>query len=283
MSEAVSSVSRSMRMSSGPRARNEKPRTPRSSCMLDTPRSASTPSAGGKLRSANTSPICEKLACTNVTLSPNSASRLRAISSACVSRSRPTSRPPAPSRRAISIACPPSPTVASTYSPPGLIASQSIVSSTSTGLCSTFKLDAQFVQNLQVVVRNRALLQVLQRPAVIPNFQVRQVPHHVHIAFHLSRFPQHRRNQDPSLAIDFHRLAVIVRPGQELLLGTVVRREPRQLALQFLPDFHWEDPGVITGFARNVELPAKSLELFQKGRGYFETALLVHSCRYVSP
>src|ERR1700674_3447701 len=215
MSEAVSSVSRSMRMSSGPRARNENPRSPKSSCMLDTPRSASTPSAGGRLFSAKTSPICEKLACTNVTLSPNSASLPRAISSACVSRSRPTNRPPAPSRRAISIACPPSPTVASTYSPPGLIASQSIVSSTSAGLCSTFKLDAQVVQYLQVVVRDRALLQVLQRPAVVPNFQVRQVPHHVHIALHQRRFPKHRWNQDPSLAVDFHRLAVVVRPGQK--------------------------------------------------------------------
>src|SRR6266851_2598633 len=283
MSSAVSSMSRSMRISSGPRSRKEKPRSPWSSCMLDTPRSASTPSAGGSLRSAKTSPICEKLACTKVTLSPNSASLPRAISRACASRSRPTNRPLAPSRRTISIACPPSPTVASTYSPSGLIASQSIASSTSTGLCSTFKLDAQFVQYLQVVVRDRALLQVLKRPAVIPNFQIRQVPHHVHIALHLGRFSEYGWNQDPSLAVHFHRLAVIVRPGKELLLGTVVRREPSQLALQFLPDFHREDPGVITGFARDVKLLAKSLELFQKGRGYFETALLVHSCRYVSP
>src|SRR6202030_1632258 len=74
--------------------------------------------------------------------------------------------------------------------------------------------------------------------------------HHVHVAFHLRRFPKHWWNQDPSLAIDFHRLAVIIRPGQELLLGLIVRREPRQLALQLLPDFHREDPGVITGFAR---------------------------------
>ena len=43
-------VLRSIRMSSGPAARNEKPRSGRSSCMLETPRSASTPSTGGKLQ-----------------------------------------------------------------------------------------------------------------------------------------------------------------------------------------------------------------------------------------
>src|SRR5579864_9051082 len=190
-----------MRMSSGPRERNEKPRSPKSSCMLDTPRSASTPSAGGRLRSAKTSPICEKLACTKVTLSPNSASLLRAISSACASRSRPTSRPPAPSRRTISYACPPSPTVASTYNPAGLIASQSIVSSTSTGLCCTFKLNAQVVQRLQVFVGDRALLQVLHRPFVVPDFQIRQVPGNIHVTFHLRRLPKPRWDQNPSLIV----------------------------------------------------------------------------------
>ncbi len=54
----------------------------------------------------------EKFACTSVTLFSNSFSRSRAISRACASRSNPINLPVV-SRRAISTACPPSPTVAS--------------------------------------------------------------------------------------------------------------------------------------------------------------------------
>src|ERR1019366_3543859 len=176
-----------------------------------------------------------------------------------------------------------SPTVASTYSPPGFIASQWIVSSTSTGVCCASKLDAQAVQNLPVVVRNLALLQVLQRPGVIPNFQIGQVAVHVDLTFHQRGFPKHRWNQNPSLPIDFDRLTVIVRPGQELLLGPVVRREPGKLGLDLFPHLHRINPGSLTGFARDVELIAVTFELFQKCRWNLETALLVHFCWYVSP
>jgi len=125
--------------------------------------------------------------------------------------------------------------------------------------------------------------QVIDLPIVIPDFQERQVPHDVHVAFHLRRLPQNRRNQDPSLLVDLHGLTVVVRPGQELLLGAVVRGQPGQFTFQLFPDLHRVNLGDVTGFARDVELLAKSLELFQKGRGNFESALLVHPCRNVSP
>src|ERR1019366_1835977 len=173
-----------------------------------------------------------------------------------------------------------SPTVASTYSPPGFIASQWIVSSTSTGVCCASKLDAQAVQSFPVVVRDLALLQVLQRPGVIPNFQIGQVAVHVHFAFHQRGFPKYRWNQDSSLPVDFNRLTVIVRPGQELLLGPVVRREPGKLRFNLFPNLHRVNPGRFTGFARDVELIAKAFELFQKCRGNLETTLLVHFCWY---
>src|ERR1019366_1972640 len=283
MSAAVSSMSRSMRMSRGPRARNEKPRSPKSSCMLDTPRSASTPSAGGSPRSAKTSPICEKLACTKVTLSPNSASLPRAISSATASRSNPTNCPPAPSRRTISIACPPSPTVASTYSPPGFIASQWIVSSTSTGVCCASKLDAQVSERRAVFVRHLVLVHVVHEPSVVPNFQIRQLTQHVHVAFHQSGFPEHGRNQDSVLPVNFHHLTVIVRAVQEFLLCPIVRGDLRQFFFDPSPNLHRVNSRCVTGLAGDVELIAVAFELFQKGRGNLETALLVHFCRNVSP
>src|SRR6266446_930962 len=282
MSSAVSSVSRSMRISSGPRSRKEKPRSRRSSCMLDTPRSASTPSAGGSLRSAKTSPICEKLACTKVTLSPNSASLVRAISSAAASRSRPTNCPPAPSRRTISIACPPSPTVASTYSPPGFIASQWIVSSTSTGVCFASKLDACVGQCLSVFVRHLVLVHVVHEPIVVPNFQIRPLTQHVHFTLDLRGFPKHGRDQDSALSVHLHRLTVIVGAGQELFLGLVIGRDLRQFLFDLSPGLHRVNPRANSVFTGDVEAIAMFFELLQKGRRNLETALLVDCCRCVS-
>ncbi len=88
---------------------------------------------------AATSPILENSACTRTTLSPNSFNLSRAISSARGSRSIPTSRPVA-RRRAISIAWPPVPTVASTYVPSGRMRSHCKTASSNTGVCKTLKI-----------------------------------------------------------------------------------------------------------------------------------------------
>src|SRR5579885_2595091 len=74
---------------------------------------ASRPASGGSRNCRATSSILENRSCTRITLSPNGARRSRATASASASRSRPTSRPVV-SRRAISTAWPPVPTVAST-------------------------------------------------------------------------------------------------------------------------------------------------------------------------
>src|ERR1700720_2125442 len=61
--------------------------------MLETPKSAKTPSTPGIPNSCTTSAILENGACTSVTFSPKIFSRSRASSSACASRSKLTSRP----------------------------------------------------------------------------------------------------------------------------------------------------------------------------------------------
>ncbi len=82
-------------MSSGPRCRNENPRSAVSSCRLETPRSASTPSTGLNThrRAASSIDSREIRLQQSHSVSPYPASRSRAIASACVSRSIPISRP----------------------------------------------------------------------------------------------------------------------------------------------------------------------------------------------
>ena len=110
-----------------------------SNSSVEIPRSASTPSTGGNPKFAATSPILENSACTNTTLSENSFNLSRAISSARGSRSIATNRPVA-RRRAISIAWPPVPAVASTYVPSGRMRSHSKTASSKTGVCKTLKI-----------------------------------------------------------------------------------------------------------------------------------------------
>src|SRR5882762_6467060 len=163
------------------------------------------------------------------------------------------------------------------------MASQWIVSSTSTGVCFTSKLDAQVSERLAVFVRHLVLVHVVHEPCVVPNFQIRQLTHHFHVTLHLRGFPEYRRNQESALPVDLHHLTVIVRAGQEFLLGPVVRGDFRQLFFDLSPNLHRVYPRVVPFFTGYVEAIAVLFELLQKGRGNLETALLVHFCRYVSP
>ena len=90
MTPAVGSI----RMSSGPSARNEKPRSARSIWGELTPRSSRTPDRGPSPAEVMTSSNAENGDRINVTRSPNEVNRSRAASSATGSRSNPTTRSP---------------------------------------------------------------------------------------------------------------------------------------------------------------------------------------------
>ncbi len=107
--------------------------------MLETPKSAKTPSTAGIPNSCATSAILENGACTTVTLGPKILSRSRANPSACASRSRLISRPEI-NFSAIASECPPAPSVASMYVPSGFMRSHSSTSSNSTGVCGAANL-----------------------------------------------------------------------------------------------------------------------------------------------
>src|SRR5215467_11728970 len=159
--------------------------------MLETPKSAKTPSAGGIPNSCATSAILENGACTAVTFAPKISSRSRAMASACASRSRLISLPEV-NLSAIAAECPPAPSVASMYVPPGFTCSHSSTSRNITGVCAAPKLthhrhfsNAQVFQCLVVFVRVRLVLQLIQHARVVHHFQIIEVSENVHVTFGL--------------------------------------------------------------------------------------------------
>src|SRR3954468_4834807 len=124
-----------MRMSSGASTAYEKPRSGRSICMLETPRSKSTASARTSFEASCSSTIenspRRKRPCTAVRLR-NRSKYARAEGSLSIAISLPLPR----RSDASSSACPPAPKVASTTVSPGLTASASRTSSARTGTWS---------------------------------------------------------------------------------------------------------------------------------------------------
>ena len=121
-SAAVVGALRSMRMSSGVSpalsAAKRKPRSGRSSCGDETPRSRSTPSTRAMPSFASTSASERNEAWIRRTRAPKGSRRWRAAASASSSRSRATSSPAGAVRSRIAPAWPPPPTVPSTMTPP---------------------------------------------------------------------------------------------------------------------------------------------------------------------
>src|SRR5262249_32485186 len=109
------------------------------------------------------------------------------------------------------------------------------------GLCSnqnrfrSAPLDAQFVESLLILSRERVLFDVLAVRLDTLYFQISEISDYRYFALDRRRLAKNRRHQQPSLSIDLHHLSVIVRAVQELLFGGIEIREPRQLFLDPLP------------------------------------------------
>src|SRR6185437_10676383 len=89
-------------------------------------------------------------------------------------------------------------------------------------------LDAQFVESLLIVLRERVLFYVLLVSLDALYFEERQIANHSHFALDPGRIPQQRRYQKPSMTIDLHLLAVIIGAIEKLLFGRVEIRQQRQ-------------------------------------------------------
>src|SRR5579871_6914903 len=107
--------------------------------MLETPKSAKTPSTPGIPNSCTTSAIIENDDSTSFTVVPNFFSRSAANAIACASWSRLINFPDV-SFAAMAAEWPPAPSVASMYVPSGFTSSHSSTSSSITGVCGSAPL-----------------------------------------------------------------------------------------------------------------------------------------------
>ena len=169
MSAAVRpGASGSMRMSSGPSCRNEKPRAGSSRCMDDTPRSSRIASAAAIPACAATSAIWSKVAWTRVVCPAKAARRAPARASAPGSRSMPSSRPSGPAAASKAAACPPAPSVPSMITAPGEIARVATTASSRTGRwgcgCSAAVGDRPIVVSLHGPYDTTSACQGLRKP-----------------------------------------------------------------------------------------------------------------------
>src|SRR5579884_2010999 len=134
-SRALSSAEGSMRMSSGASAAYEKPRSGRSSCIDDTPRSSRIASAPTSL-SASCCSTCENSPCSSRTFAAVERRSRSKYGATLGSRSIAISLPSPRSRAARSAAWPPAPKVQSTTVSPGRGARAASTSSARTGTWS---------------------------------------------------------------------------------------------------------------------------------------------------
>ena len=72
------------------------------------------------------------------------------------------------------------------------------------------------VQRLEVLVGDRAGLQILEESCVIPDFEIIEIAEHVHLALHLRGLPQNRLHQDAPLRVQLDDLPVVIRARQKL-------------------------------------------------------------------
>src|SRR5579871_4383790 len=231
--------------------------------MLETPKSAKTPSTPGIPNSCTTSAILENDDSTSFTVVPNFFSRSAASASACASRSRLINFPDV-NLDAMAAEWPPAPSVASMYVPSGLTSSHSSTSSSITGVCGSaplptaphsalldtnsasfnrrckhtlsvaldkphracpdlnlftwprpFALNQPFelhTQRRNLVIRKWFILQLIDHPGVIHDFQVVQLPEDIHLGLQLRRFPEHPGKQQPALPVHFDLLPEIAGP-----------------------------------------------------------------------
>ena len=155
---------RSIRMSSGSSRRKLKPRPSASSCIDDTPRSASTPSTPSMPRSSST---LVELAVVGVHELDAIAERRQPLArdaERLADRDRGRARVDAPASSSARV-CPPSPTVQSTNSPPRSGSSSASTSATMHRFVrgALMRSDAELRQRARVVVGERLALELARK------------------------------------------------------------------------------------------------------------------------
>src|SRR3954471_20254553 len=194
---AVSSADGSMRMSRAASAAYEKPRSGRSSCIDDTPRSRRIASAWTPF-DASCSSTCENSPCSNQTLAGGER-RSRAKDWATVGSRSIAISSPSPRRRAASrVECPPAPKVQSMIVCPGRGARAVSTSSARTGTWSVSV--GKTLGNIFRAPFHSLLL--LAPGGAIPDLEVVDDARHRHVAADARTLEEARGDQDPPLLVE---------------------------------------------------------------------------------
>src|SRR5947207_1149876 len=202
---AVSSADGSMRMSSAASAAYEKPRSGRSSCIEETPRSRRIASAWTPFE-ASWSSTCENSPCSSRTFAVVERRKRSNYGVTVGSRSIAISLPSPRSRAASRAECPPAPKVQSTIVSPGCGARAVSTSSARTGTWSVS------VGNTlgNIFCAPFDCLPLVAPGGAIPDLEVVVDACHSHVAADACALEQVGRNHDPPLLVELR-----LHPGSE--------------------------------------------------------------------
>src|SRR6478752_9765244 len=224
----------SMRMSSGASTAYENPRSGRSSCMEETPRSSRMTSVWAPF-AASCSSVAENSPCRRRARTPVERRKRSKYGATVGSRSIAVSLPSPCRRLASSDAWPPAPNVASTIASPGRGSSAAITSSARTG-----KWSDSVGKTLGNIFHAPFTLVLLTAPAgAVPDLEMVVVPGDRHFAPQPGVLEQRVRDDEPSLTVEL----ALTGPGEEVPLHPagvlsegVERGDPLD---QFLPLGAW--------------------------------------------
>src|SRR5208283_4388755 len=141
-----------------------------------------------------------------------------------------------------------------------------------------FALNSQTIQFLFILISEWLVHFRAQRFRVL-NFQELHPPADCHFALQFCRVAQDRRQQQTTLSIHLHRLAVIAGPLEQPLLGLVEAGHRAQLALDLFPLHKGIYFGTLPIPTGDVELAAVVLvEQALEFHRHFEAPFVVQSC-----
>src|SRR5919201_6292212 len=187
-----------MRMSSGASTAYEKPRSGRSICMLETPRSMRSTSASTPL-SASCASTTEKSPRRKRAWTRASRSKRSKYGLTVASRSMPMKRPRPARSPARSRACPPAPNVASTTVSPGRTARSSRTSSARTGTWSVLLRCEALGNKLHTPFD---LFELLAPPGAIPDLDVVAHARDDYLTPETGMRDERGRKHDPPLLVE---------------------------------------------------------------------------------
>src|SRR5271170_7382913 len=118
---------------------------------------------------------------------------------------------------------------------------------------------------------------------MVHHLEIIEAPQHIHVAFGLRFLAQYRRDQQPPLRVQLHRLSKIAGALQKLSLRQIGTGDLLELVFDLRPNLHGIDPRRFARRTGDIKLVAILRQRFEKQRRHLQAALLVDFRWTVSP